>query len=142
MTTSFRSPRSPLCTLLFLALLASVALAWAGGATVLLDGAPPTPTAGQAFTVAFTVRSLHTGEPVADGAPTIHAVHTVSGQTIAVEAVPAGPTGRYAATLTLPFAGVWHWEIRPYGGHESGAFATAMLPLQVWTGGVHAKGAY
>jgi hypothetical protein len=80
--------------------------------------------AGESFTIGFTV--LQHGERPMEGlAPQITATHAASGETATFTATADGPAGHYAATLTLPRAGEWAWQIDAYG------FPAVMAPLAV-----------
>ena len=99
--------------------------AWAGGwAVVTLDSIPDGLQAGVPTQIGFTVRQ-HGATPLAGLTPVVEARST-GGGSIRVEAVDSGPTGHYAATLTLPSPGRWTWGIRGFGDALQ-----PMPPLQV-----------
>jgi hypothetical protein len=80
--------------------------------------------AGESFIIGFTVLQ-HGERPMVGLTPRITATHAASGETAAFTATADGPAGHYAATLTLPRAGAWAWQIDAYG------FPAVMAPLAV-----------
>lgn len=80
--------------------------------------------AGVPTEIGFTIRQ-HGATPLGDLTPLVEAGSTGAGS-IRVEGEDSGPTGHYAATLTLPSPGRWTWGIRGFGD----AFQP-MPPLQV-----------
>jgi hypothetical protein len=123
-----------LIALLILAMLTIPALA--GGVIVSLDGMPATPHAGEPFTVGFTIFSAHDGSAQAGMAPIITATHATTQEKVTVTAQSEGEPGHYQATLTLPSAGEWNWEIQPLGKYAENYPPSVMTPLQVSTAGV------
>lgn len=101
---------------LVLALLLALALAvpvFAGGwAVITLDELPTNVTAGEPFTVGFTVLQ-HGKTPMTDLDPTI-LVESPDGEKSAVLAKPEGKPGHYAATLTFSTEGDWNWTIQAF----------------------------
>jgi len=92
--------------LLFLAPLAALG----GWATVTVEDLPEYVTSGQPTTLTFTVRQ-HGVRLLDDLKPSIQAV-TAAGGAVQAAATPAGSTGRYAATFTLPSPGTWTISIQ------------------------------
>jgi hypothetical protein len=83
-----------------------------GWATIVADTTnPPQPNAGQPFTFGFTV--LQHGVTPAGWVetPTFVGVETVSGTRIEAKASGQGADGHFVATVTLPKAGVWTWQV-------------------------------
>lgn len=115
----------PLFLLLAL-LLAVTGVAQAGGWAVLtLTELPSNVTAGEAFTIQFAIRQH--GQRLTSGLnPVITAVHPATGDTRQFQAHETAKSGFYEATLTLPQAGEWTWEIDGFGVHP-------MPPLTVQT---------
>ncbi|MEJ2747524.1 MAG: hypothetical protein P8183_06405 [Anaerolineae bacterium] len=96
------------CTILALPVMAG------GWAVVTLDALPTDVMAGTPFTVGFAVRQH--GQHLLDGlTPQITAVHQETGESVTVQAEAANRTGHYAATITLPSAGQWQWQINAFG---------------------------
>jgi hypothetical protein len=107
-------------TRLFRALAAALLLvgltltsAAAGGwATIVADTTnPPQPNAGQPFTFGFMV--LQHGVTPAGWVetPTFVGIETVSGTRVEAKANGQGADGHFVATVTLPKAGVWTWQV-------------------------------
>jgi len=83
-----------------------------GWATIVADTTnPPQPNAGQPFTFGFTV--LQHGVTPAGWVetPTFVGIETVSGTRIEAKASGQGADGHFVATVTLPKAGVWTWQV-------------------------------
>lgn len=111
--------------LLMMGLLATAGSARAGGwATVTLSDLPKEVVAERPFTIEFSVRG-HGQTLVAGVDAVVTAVHAVSGTRVHVQAKDGAEEGFYTATLALPEAGQWRWEISTYGG------AYPMPPLMV-----------
>lgn len=101
-----------------------------GWATVVLDresaavGLDGGVVAGAPVTIGFTV--LQHGVSPMDGlAPLITATNGASGERASFRAVAEGGPGHYVATLTLPSAGVWAWQVDAFGP------PAVMAPLSV-----------
>lgn len=88
--------------------------AFAGGVVAALDADPPRAMAGSPFTVGFTVISMHDGQPQSDVEPEVTATNPATGEVVNVVAKSDGTAGHFVATLRLPSAGQWNWEIQPY----------------------------
>lgn len=91
----------------------SAGAASAGGwATIQADsGNPPQPNAGEQFTFGFIV--LQHGVTPAGWVetPTFLGINEATGERVEVEAVAQGADGHFVATVTLPSAGFWTWQI-------------------------------
>lgn len=93
------------------------ALVLAGGWSVLtLDEWPAQVTADEPLTVGFVVRQ-HGQHPISGLDASVTAVHADTGEKVNMPAQEQGEPGHYAATLTLPQAGTWHWYIDAFGTH-------------------------
>jgi hypothetical protein len=103
--------------------------ALAGGVIVSLDTAVPETHAGDPFTVAFTIRSMHDGSLQDGFSPFVTATHAQSGESLTFDARSLGEPGRYAVTLALPAAGEWAWQIHPEA-HYPEELIAAMPPIQ------------
>lgn len=100
--------------LLMIGLVASVGSVRAGGwATVTLSELPTEVVAERPFTVEFSVRG-HGQTLLANLDATVTAVHSASGTKVAAQAKDATEEGFYTATLALPQAGEWQWEIEVF----------------------------
>ncbi len=100
--------------LLMIGLVASVGSVRAGGwATVTLSELPTEVVAERPFTIEFSVRG-HGQTMLAGLNPTITAVHSASGTKVEAQAEDATEEGFYTATLALPQAGEWQWEIEVF----------------------------
>lgn len=110
-------------------LLAIPSAALAGGwSVVTLDSTPENVRANTPFTIGFMVLQ-HGKTPMADLSPTIlftrangsarsGGVTLVKGggpETVTFTARPDGATGHYSATIELPAAGRWEWQIDAFG---------------------------
>lgn len=83
--------------------------AQAGGwAVATLDEIPAGVTAGQPFTVGFTMRQ-HGVRPVDWGPITLTFTHLASGQKVTETAFAESSAGHYTVDVTLPAAGAWEW---------------------------------
>ena len=125
---------------LLIAVLLTLPLAttvWAGGIVVSLEGAVPAAQAGTPFTVQFTIRSMHDSSLQEGFTPIVLATDTQTGETVRVEATELAERGHYAATLTLPSAGEWRWQITPMADYPS-EFVLELTPLQVQPAGAAA----
>lgn len=98
-----------------MALLVGQGTALAGGIVVSLDQTPVDVVAGQPFTVGFTIRSMHNGQGFSDLKPQVTAIRAGSKEQLVFEAKHEGAPGHYAATVMLPSAGEWSWQISPFG---------------------------
>ena len=131
----------PGALLAVLALLAAVAwprVALAGGVSVTLDRQPADVEAGKPFTVGFMVRSAHDGrEPITGLAPAVIATNPATDERVAETAKADGDPGHYAATLTLPSAGEWRWQIQPFGLNQQD-MTTTQPSIQVRAAGASA----
>lgn len=85
-----------------------------GWATVTVSELPTEVVAERPFTVEFSVRG-HGQTLVAGLDAAVTAVHETSGTRVNVPAEDDAEEGFYTATLTLPEAGEWRWEISTYG---------------------------
>jgi plastocyanin len=83
-----------------------------GWATVRLDDDPPTPVAGQEWTVTFMVKQ-HDITPVDLDNVYLSAQEATTGETVSKEATKLPEVGRYSVTVTFPQAGEWIWSITP-----------------------------
>jgi plastocyanin len=118
--------------LLILSLFVLPHSALAGGVSVSLDAAPADLKAGVAFKVGFTVRSLHDDSVVmGDLTPVLLLSNAATGEDIQVTAAAEGAIGHYAAQITLPSAGTWSWQIRPFGGMDGDYSLVLAGPLHV-----------
>ena len=91
----------------------SAGAASAGGwATIQTDtGNPSQPNAGEPFTFGFTV--LQHGVTPAGWVetPTFLGINGATGERVEVKAVAQGADGHFVATVTLPAAGIWTWQV-------------------------------
>ena len=109
-----------LCTALIMPL-----AALAGGWSVTtLDRSPTDIKPGEPFSIGFMVRQ-HGDKPMAGLKPVITVINPTTGERVTATAAPEGVIGHYVATLTLPSAGAWTWEIAAFGEPAK------MSPLQV-----------
>jgi hypothetical protein len=90
----------------------AVTSAGAGGwATITADTTnPPQPHAGVPFTFGFTVLQ-HGVTPAGWVHPTFVAINVTSGTRIEAKATSQGADGHFVATVTLPNAGNWTWQV-------------------------------
>lgn len=70
--------------------------------------------AGESFRIGFTVLQ-HGTRPLDGLSPRITATHAASGESATFTATAEGAAGHYSATITLPHAGEWRWQIDAYG---------------------------
>jgi len=102
-------------SLLMLGLFARTGLVQAGGwATLTLSELPKEVVAERPFTIEFSVRG-HGQTLIAGVDAAVTAVHKTNGTRVNVQAEDGAEEGFYTATLTLPEAGEWRWEILTYG---------------------------
>lgn len=115
-----------------LAAMALLGSAHAGGwsLTVLDSGGALDPTANEAgittgapFTIGFTV--LQHGKTPVDGLTPRITATSATGETVSFNGQADGKPGHYVATLTLPTAGSWNWQIDAFGP------PTVMAPIVV-----------
>jgi hypothetical protein len=90
----------------------AVTSASAGGwATITADKAnPPQPHAGVPFTFGFTVLQ-HGVTPAGWVHPTFVGTNVTTGARIEAQATRQGADGHFVATVTLPSAGNWTWQV-------------------------------
>jgi hypothetical protein len=90
----------------------TVTSASAGGwATINADKTnPPQPHAGVPFTFGFTVLQ-HGVTPAGWVHPTFVGINVTSGARIEAKATGQGADGHFVATVTLPSAGNWTWQV-------------------------------
>ncbi|MBK8904784.1 MAG: hypothetical protein IPM53_26630 [Anaerolineaceae bacterium] len=101
--------------LLLLGLLFSPGAARAGGwATLTLTELPKEVVAERPFTIEFTMRQ-HGHAPVTGFDATVLAVHSASGEQLSFATEANPDEENYTATLVLPQAGEWQWEIETWG---------------------------
>ncbi len=131
--------RLPVLFLLISSLLLATT-AYAGGIVVSLEGEVPAVQAGTPFTVLFTIRSMHDSSLQEGFMPVVLASNPVTGEEIRVQATELNDRGHYAATLTLPSAGEWQWQITPMPDYPN-EFVLELTPLQVQPAGATATGA-
>jgi hypothetical protein len=68
------------------------------------------PVAGEPTEIGFTV--LQHGETAAGWVtPTVRLTSATTGETLDVAAEASGPDGHFIATVTLPSAGFWSWQV-------------------------------
>ena len=102
--------RSLAAATLLLALSAGAASA-GGWATIQADaGNPPQPNAGEQFTFGFTVLQ-HGVTPAGWETPTFLGINGATGERVEAKAVAQGADGHFVATVTLPSAGFWTWQV-------------------------------
>jgi hypothetical protein len=82
--------------------------------TVTLDPLPPEVAVGVPLRVGFTILAAPDGQPVPGLTPLIVARQRGRLHVMTL-ARPQSPGGHYQATLILPAAGVWQWEVHPSG---------------------------
>jgi cytochrome c2 len=85
-----------------------------GWAVVTLNSLPTNVVAETPFAVGFAVRQ-HGQHLIGGLTPQITAVHLETHETVTVQAEAEGQAGHYAATITLPSAGQWQWQINAFG---------------------------
>lgn len=113
---------------------AGIGTARAGGWAVLtLEALPAEVVAQRPFTIRFTVRQH--GQRLTSGlSPTVTAVHDKTSERVTAQAAETGETGTYAASITLPVAGQWHWSIDAFAATHT------MPPLAVVASPTPARG--
>jgi hypothetical protein len=86
--------------------------AQAGGwATIVADSTnPPQPNAGEKFTFGFTVLQ-HGMTPAGWVGATFVGINTTTGARVEAKATNQGADGHFVATVTLPTAGSWTWQV-------------------------------
>lgn len=83
-----------------------------GWATIVADpGNPPQPNAGEEFTFGFTVLQ-HGVTPAGWVGATFVAIDASTGQRIEAKATAQGADGHFVATVKLPQAGNWTWQVQ------------------------------
>jgi hypothetical protein len=95
-----------------LVVLSAGAVSAGGWATILADpGNPDQPNAGEPFTFGFTV--LQHGVTPAGwvATPTFLGINDSTGERVEAKAVAQGADGHFVATVTLPSAGYWTWQV-------------------------------
>ena len=90
--------------------------AQAGGwATIVADSTnPPQPNAGEKFTFGFTVLQ-HGVTPAGWVGATFVGINTTTGARVEAKANSQGADGHFVATVTLPSAGSWTWQVELNG---------------------------
>jgi len=82
-----------------------------GWATITADSTnPPQPNAGERFTFGFTVLQ-HGVTPAGWVGATFVGINTTTGARVEAKATNQGPDGHFVATVTLPNAGNWTWQV-------------------------------
>lgn len=82
-----------------------------GWATITADSTnPPQPNAGEKFTFGFTVLQ-HGVTPAGWVGATFVGISTTTGARVEAKATNQGPDGHFVATVTLPSAGSWTWQV-------------------------------
>jgi hypothetical protein len=82
-----------------------------GWATITADSTnPPQPNAGEKFTFGFTVLQ-HGVTPAGWVGATFVGINTTTGARVEAKATSQGPDGHFVATVTLPSAGSWMWQV-------------------------------
>jgi hypothetical protein len=82
-----------------------------GWATITADSTnPPQPNAGEKFTFGFTVLQ-HGVTPAGWVGATFVGINTTTGARVEAKATNEGPDGHFVATVTLPTAGSWTWQV-------------------------------
>ncbi len=97
--------------------------------SVTLDQTPAEISVGVPFKVGFTVHALDGELPETALAPLLVAESPASRGQVRVLAQPDSAPGHYQATLILPTAGAWNWQIYPEG--DLAEPPAVMSPLQV-----------
>jgi cytochrome c2 len=104
--------------LTFLLAMTFTITALAGGwAVITLDELPGEVAANQPLEIGFMVRQ-HGVTPLEGRSPVITAQLAGSNKSVSVLAIEEGDVGHYAATLTLPQAGEWQWNIEAFGAPQ------------------------
>ena len=107
---TYRLSRALAAALLILGLTLTGASA-GGWATITADSTnPPQPNAGEKFTFGFTVLQ-HGLTPASWVGATFVGINTTTGARVEAKATNQGPDGHFVATVTLPNAGNWTWQV-------------------------------
>jgi hypothetical protein len=107
---TYRLSRALAAALLILGLTLTGASA-GGWATITADSTnPPQPNAGEKFTFGFTVLQ-HGLTPASWVGATFVGINTTTGARVEAKATNQGPDGHFVATVTLPSAGSWTWQV-------------------------------
>lgn len=99
---------------LLLALAFKITALAGGWAVITLDELPGEVEANQPLDIGFMIRQ-HGVTPLEGQSPVITAKFAGSNKSLSVLAIEEGEVGHYAATLTLPQAGEWQWNIAVFG---------------------------
>src|SRR5512145_1644771 len=95
----------------FVLLLTTVLIAQAGGwAVITLDELPAQITAGQAFSIGFTVRQ-HGQTLRSDLRPIVRFDRAGAKESFQATAQRQGSEGHYVAEIKFPSAGQWDWRV-------------------------------
>jgi hypothetical protein len=92
--------------------LSAGAVSAGGWATIKADATnPPQPNAGEPFTFGFTV--LQHGVTPAGWVetPTFLGINGTTGERVEIKAAAEGADGHFVATVTIPSAGYWTWQV-------------------------------
>lgn len=107
--------------------------AWAGGwAMTSLDSTPGELRAGETYEIGYTILQ-HGVRPVVVDHTEIRLHGPWKGDVHVFEGEPRGPEGHYVATITIPEAGEYRWEVSqgPFGHQDLGSFpAGEAIPAQ------------
>lgn len=95
---------------ILLVALSAAAVSAGGWATIAADTSNGQPTEGEPTTLGFTVLQ-HGVTPAGWEQPTLVATETATGERIEVTATPQGAEGHFVATVTIPRAGFWTWQV-------------------------------
>jgi hypothetical protein len=107
---TYRLSRALAAALLLLGLTLTGASA-GGWATITADSTnPPQPNAGERFTFGFTVLQ-HGVTPAGWVGATFVGINATTGARVEAKAIGQGPDGHFVATVTLPTAGYWTWQV-------------------------------
>lgn len=99
-----------LAAAIFIVALAAGAASAGGWATITADAGNAPPTEGVETTFGFTVLQ-HGQTPAGWVEATLVATDGATGQRIEARATGQGPDGHFVATITLPRAGYWTWQV-------------------------------
>ena len=102
---------------LLLALAFKITALAGGWAVITLDELPGEVAANQPLEIGFMIRQ-HGVTPLEGQSPVITAKLAGSNKSVSVLASEEGEAGHYAATLTLPLAGEWQWNIEAFGAPQ------------------------
>jgi len=97
---------------LLLALIFTIPVFAGGWAVITLDELPTNVTAGEEFTIGFTV--LQHGKTPRTGLTPIITATLLKDEQVVFTAKESGKPGHYTATLTLPKEGEWNWSIQAF----------------------------